>query len=658
VAAQDEAVVDELAAVLATEDARRFDSDLLAAAARAQEPIVRRRVALTLGRLRDERGVPLLLELLVDPDSTVRRDAAFALGLTGAEAAVGPLQQEAQAAAAGEAIAPGLEAVTALAKIAGAEAAAVLADVIGQSMGSLMSEEPLPLGVRAVEESWRLGAEAPVTSLTQLATAPATGVRRAAVYALARLRSIEVASTFLNAVNDDDAAVRRHGVRTLTAGYADSAGLGRGPTAAVVSRLTEDADPGVRIQALRALGSYRDSTLAGTAADRMADADVNVRVEALAALGRLGGDIAARTLAQRSTDQQFAIGRQALLGLARVDRTRGIRKAAAWITSPDWRRRMVGAEALGVLGGDTALAWAEDLLRESDGRIAAQAYAALIERDSLAALDYARELLRNPDPVVRTLAAQQLRRAPTIADIPLLTDAFLRAEADPIPDAAIAIVETLGALAALGPSQAFAVEERFLGRAATCDAYLVRRAAEEHLPAAAVQWGPAFPVETGRQLEDYRDIVRRLLLPAEREGRNPTVVLETDRGDITISLLAADAPLTANALLELVDRGYFTSFRWHRVVPDFVIQDGDPRGDGWGGPGFALRDEVNRRRYDRGTVGMALSGPDTGGSQFFVTLAPQPHLDGTYTVFGTVGEGMEAVDLTTQGDRIRRMRRQ
>lgn len=644
--------------MLAAEDARRFDAQLFDAAVRAPDPLIRRRVALTLGRFRDERGVPLLLELLVDPDSTVRRAAAFGLGLTGSRTAVAPLQQEAQAAAAGGATDAGLEAVTALAKIAGPDAGGVLADFISQFLGQLMSESVPPLAVRAVEESWRLGVNAPITSLTQLATASSATVRRAAVYSLGRLRSPEGASVFLNAVNDEDTAVRRYAVRVLTAEYADSAGLGRGATAAVVSRLTEDDDPAVRIQALRALGSYRDSSLAGAAADRMADADVNVRVEALAALGRLGGETAARTLAQRSTDQQFAIGRQALLGLARVDRTRGIRKAAAWITSPDWRRRMVGAESLGILGGDTALTWAEDLLGESDGRVAAQAYASLIDRDSVAALDYARDLLRNQDPVVRTLAAQQLRRAPTIADLPLLTEAYVRAEGDAIPDAAIAIVETLGALAALGPSQAFAIEDRFLSRVQTCDDYLVRRAAEQHLPAAAARWGPVFPVETGRQLEDYRDIVRRLVLPAEREGRNPAIVLETDGGDIVISLFAADAPLTVNALLELVDRGYFTSHRWHRVVPDFVIQDGDPRGDGWGGPGFALRDEVNRQRYVRGTVGMALSGPHTGGSQFFVTLTPQPHLDGTYTVVGTVGEGMETVDLTTQGDRIRRVRRQ
>ncbi|HEX9670378.1 MAG TPA: peptidylprolyl isomerase, partial [Thermoanaerobaculia bacterium] len=103
-------------------------------------------------------------------------------------------------------------------------------------------------------------------------------------------------------------------------------------------------------------------------------------------------------------------------------------------------------------------------------------------------------------------------------------------------------------------------------------------------------------------------------------------------------------------------QGYFDGLRFHRIVPDFVVQDGDPRGDGSGGPGYSIRDEINRLRYRRGAVGMALSGPDTGGSQWFVTLTPQPHLDGGYTVFGEVVAGMEALDQLLQGDAIERVR--
>jgi cyclophilin family peptidyl-prolyl cis-trans isomerase len=156
---------------------------------------------------------------------------------------------------------------------------------------------------------------------------------------------------------------------------------------------------------------------------------------------------------------------------------------------------------------------------------------------------------------------------------------------------------------------------------------------------------------------DYRAVARRYLLPARRGGPGPRVTIETERGPVVVELLPAEAPLTVAAFLSLVDRRYFDGSTWHRVVPNFVVQDGDPRGDGWGGPGFALRDEVNPVRYETGTVGMALSGPDTGGSQFFITHSPQPHLDGTYTVFGRVVSGLGALDAIGQGERIRSIHR-
>ena len=657
--AQDEAIVDQIAALLAVEDARGFDLATLTDGARAAEPAVRRRAARTLGRLAAPDGLPLLLELLADPDSAVQSDAIFALGLLRDTAAVQPLRQQLGTARGGPTPEVALEAITALAKIGGLAGASVLEELLRQSTVAVLGSDPPGSAVRAALEAWRLGTEAPVTTLIQLAGTGNVLVRRAALYSLARLRAPAAGSVFLTGTDDADPLARNYAVRALTASFADSAGLGREAVARVVSRLVADEDRGVRIQALRALATFADSTYAGAAADRAVDSDINVRVEALSTLGRLGGSDARRLLAEAATADapNFGIGRQGLLGLVRVDRSVGIRRAAAWITNPDWRMRAVGAEALGILGGDTALTWLEDLLEDQDGRVSAAALDALARADTLAAAEWARPLLGRPDPVVRTLAANQIARAPVLADLELLEQAYQRAQNDPMPDAAIAAIEALGALADLGSSQTFAVEDRFLARVPSCDDYLVRAAAERSLPAAARRWGPAYPLETGRTLEDYREIVRRLVLPAEREGRNPTLVVESERGDFTISLFAEEAPLTVNALLELVDRGYFTGTRFHRVVPDFVIQDGDPRGDGWGGPGFAVRDEVSPRRYGVGTVGMALSGPNTGGSQFFVTVSPQPHLDGIYTVVGAVGDGLDIATRITQGDRIRTIRR-
>ena len=103
----------------------------------------------------------------------------------------------------------------------------------------------------------------------------------------------------------------------------------------------------------------------------------------------------------------------------------------------------------------------------------------------------------------------------------------------------------------------------------------------------------------------------------------------------------------------LAERKYFDEVRFHRVVPYFVIQDGDPTGTGAGGPGYAFRCEYNGLRYDTGALGMALSGKDTGGSQWFVTHGPQPHLDGRYTIFGHVVKGQDVVDRIRRGDLIR-----
>jgi len=182
--------------------------------------------------------------------------------------------------------------------------------------------------------------------------------------------------------------------------------------------------------------------------------------------------------------------------------------------------------------------------------------------------------------------------------------------------------------------------------------------AADTLPDTRDAWGPATPIATGRTVADYRDVARRWLAPA-LGGTNPHIFIETDRGTLEIELLPAEAPLTVAAFINLVDRRYFDGTRWHRVVPNFVVQDGDPRGDGWGGPGggFVLRDEINPLRYQTGSVGMALSGPDTGGSQYFITHSAQPHLDGTYTIFGRVTGGSTVLDAIGQGDRIRSIHR-
>jgi cyclophilin family peptidyl-prolyl cis-trans isomerase/HEAT repeat protein len=649
--------VNQLANVLSAQDARRFDASIFTQAANYPDPLVRSQAALGMGRIRDTTAFPLLLDLLNDEDSLVQEDAAFSMGLLGSPAALAPLRERAVQALGGFQESAAVEAVTAIATIGGSEAAAILEDLIRQSLPSIQSGDVRAQSLRAIGEAWRLGQEAPVAILVQVAEMGEGEVRRLAVYSLSRLRAPEAGAQLLAATRDDDRDIRAWAVRTLTAAYADTAGLERGAVGPIVARLAEDSVPGVRINALRSLGTYADSSLVRAAIDRLSDPETNVRVEALAALGRIGARAAYGVLFDALGDRIFAVRRQALLSLAHIDRDEALREAALSITSANPQQRMAGVEALGVIRGDTALAWLELMLDDQDGRVVGRAFGELARADSIWALEVAPDLAQHRDPVVRALSVGHMADAPLPSYLAVLTTAYDMGRSDPIPDAQIAVVRALGGIAELGSMQEFAIEDQFLRQFPTCDDYLVRQAAEAYLPIAARRWGPAFPVVTGRDIGDYRDIARRLLVPAARGVEQPGLVIETDRGDIVITLYAADAPITVNAMLELTDRGYFNGGTWHRVVPNFVIQDGDPRGDGWGGPGYSLRDEVNRRRYLGGTVGMALSGPNTGGSQFFITHGPQPHLDGTYTVIGRVESGMENIDRILQGDAIRIIRR-
>ena len=127
--------------------------------------------------------------------------------------------------------------------------------------------------------------------------------------------------------------------------------------------------------------------------------------------------------------------------------------------------------------------------------------------------------------------------------------------------------------------------------------------------------------------------------------------LHTEKGDIVIQLYADKAPLAVNSFVFLAKQGWFDGVTFHRVIPGFVAQAGDPSGTGQGGPGYFFKNEVSDLKYDKpGVVGMANSGPDTNGSQFFITYAPQPTFDGNYTIFGQVLKGMDVVESLTPRD--------
>ena len=128
---------------------------------------------------------------------------------------------------------------------------------------------------------------------------------------------------------------------------------------------------------------------------------------------------------------------------------------------------------------------------------------------------------------------------------------------------------------------------------------------------------------------------------------------DTDRGPIKIELFADKAPLTVANFVNLARRGFYDGLNFHRVIPDFMIQGGCPEGAGRGGPGYRFEDEAgNGLGHERGVLSMANAGPNTNGSQFFITHVATPWLNGKHTVFGKVVEGLEAVDAVKQGDKI------
>jgi peptidylprolyl isomerase/peptidyl-prolyl cis-trans isomerase B (cyclophilin B) len=133
-----------------------------------------------------------------------------------------------------------------------------------------------------------------------------------------------------------------------------------------------------------------------------------------------------------------------------------------------------------------------------------------------------------------------------------------------------------------------------------------------------------------------------------------TAVITLDKGgEIRIEFFPEDAPKTVENFVTLAKKGFYNGLTFHRVVADFVVQGGDPKGDGTGGPGYQIKAEFNRRKHGRGTLAMARSQhPDSAGSQFYITYGAQPHLDNNYTVFGQVVSGMEHVDRIKQGDRM------
>ncbi len=150
-------------------------------------------------------------------------------------------------------------------------------------------------------------------------------------------------------------------------------------------------------------------------------------------------------------------------------------------------------------------------------------------------------------------------------------------------------------------------------------------------------------------------VVAVVVITTMPEGPKTYATIETEKGNLVLELFASDVPRTVNNFVTLARDGFYDGLTFHRVVPGFVVQGGCPVGDGTGGPGYQFDDEITEHTHVAGALSMANSGPDTNGSQFFITYTPQHHLDGKHSVFGQLIEGTDVLDSLEQGDRIIRI---
>lgn len=420
---------------------------------------------------------------------------------------------------------------------------------------------------------------------------------------------------------------------------------------AVLTALARDPHPHVRINALRSLGSYElrgaPLVIRGTA-----DGDANVRIAALQTLAASRETGSPDWTALWAADTGFTYRRYVIE--AAVAHGATLPAIREWAAHRDWRYRAIVAAAVsGSSDHEAARATLLPLVRDPDARVRAAALGALTGdtariTDSVRALAVA--ALGDSDEAVRAIAIGALGRTRRAEDIGRVISVLEAAREDREADARVSAIGYLAA-AWRGDSAVFTPELRQRLAALPVAADPVTRSAAGNFPPLASWRDAAFEP---RPASWYRSVVDRIVVPA-LAGRPATAVMRTARGPITLRLFGAEAPITVNNFVTLARNGTYSGLAFHRVVPNFVAQDGDPRGDGSGGPGYAIRDELNPQRYHRGVLGMALSGPDTGGSQYFITHSPQPHLDGGYTTFGRVVAGFAALDAIIQGDRIVRI---
>jgi HEAT repeat protein/cyclophilin family peptidyl-prolyl cis-trans isomerase len=582
-------------------------------------PEMRAVAARSLGRIQNRGSVPALTRALDDPSALVRRQAAFALGLVGdstaAPALLRRLDVETDAAAR-------TSLVSALGDAGGRKAAPAL-------VRALRGKDAAERRAAALAAA-RLRDSTLVDALADASRDASPDVRWRSAYALGRIGDRLGASTLRRLTDDKSEIVRYHSARALGE-VGDSSATPR------LVALLHDPAWRVRTHAAQALGALRARRDARSLYPLLRDRHPHVRWQAAISLGSIQDSSSVRALTEALRDSSSGVVQAAATALLQIQGEAAVVSVAPALDLLPGFLRSGLIESLGSVPGSLALSILTARAADStDAPLQAGAATALGKRpaDRARALEVLRPLLAARDFTVVCSAAEALGALGDTVSIPAIAGLLRRSGS---PEEGDIRTSAATALAALKTSPALDA----LRVARTDPERRIREIASTALglPADSIAASPA----------------PRLRVEPVPSSPAVSASIETSRGVIRIALDSDRAPRTVENFSRLARSGYFDGITFHRVVPDFVIQDGCPRGDGWGGPGYVIPCEYNDRPYEAGTVGMALSGKDTGGSQWFVTLAPAPRLDGRYTAFGSVTSGMEIVERIMPGDRIVRV---
>jgi cyclophilin family peptidyl-prolyl cis-trans isomerase/HEAT repeat protein len=637
----------ETAAVTA-ELGRSYDDERLRRAAASPRAATRRAAARAAGRLRDERALSWLLPLLDDPAGPVRRSALFALGQIGGENLAIPLRAR-------------------LPRLSTADLPRAL-EALGRSRDPrAVSEVVRYLGHR---EGAVRGAAA--LALFRLQDASALPELFAALLREAEDRRVPVGTTEVTVPALDDAGarwrmvyaawylLRQQARRTKEPVRVDPLWMRLLRGAAAADRPVHE-----RIFAVRALGAVageRDWMLG-----LLNDGDPRVVLEAIRASAR-PWDLATAERVSAFVRHEDPLLREVALEHLMV----GEKKAAALLRqagidlADDIRLQIKAVEAA-LAAGDREIEApteqgehrAEDfeatvwrfgsyhpdrlpraLPTTTRGRVVAAEVCGENRVPREFAVQTLLQLLKVEDFVVRAVSIGALAAREAKEHAAAIVAAARNSPGTADMDVRIEAARALAKLKRYDP---------WLREAAAEDRDRPVREAARTALLALGRKAPAAPPPTGFRLHGH-DAAG--VLAAARALVGARVTLKTSRGEIEMVLLPDEAPAHCVNFATLVQQGFYDGLTWHRVVGNFVVQGGCPRGDGWGGPGYLLPDEIGTRPYVRGTVGMPKADDDTGGCQLFITHLPTPHLDGRYTVFAQVVRGLAVPDRLRIGDKI------